>query len=123
MSITGMVSFLTSGDQSYGLRMYAPIWSSSFGNSSGCGAMAAYDLYIGVDQAAMKEQQRLATAVDRVVVVHTVDCGMAAFGGFGYCIFHSWFLLRGLNDRRGREAAGDSRKDCDALGHNLLPIR
>ena len=48
MSITGMVSFLTSADQSYGLRMYAPIASSSFGNSFGCGAIAMYDLYIGV---------------------------------------------------------------------------
>jgi hypothetical protein len=69
--------------------------------------------HLGVEQAAMKEQQRLATAVDRVVVVHTVDCGMAAFGGFGYCIFHSWFLLRCLNDARGQTARGNSRKHCD----------
>src|SRR6267378_8264606 len=60
MSITGMVSFLTSADQSYGLRMYAPIWSSSFGKSSGCGAIATYDLYIGVSFicAAMAEQMK-----------------------------------------------------------------
>src|SRR5436190_846672 len=69
--------------------------------------------HLGVEQAAMKEQQRLATAVDGVVVVHTVDCGVAALAGFGYCIFHSWLLLRGLNDCRSREAGGNGCNLCD----------
>ena len=39
--------------------------------------------HLDLAQAAMKEQQRLARAIDGVVVVHAVDRGMAALGGLG----------------------------------------
>ncbi len=37
--------------------------------------------HLDLAEAAMKQQQRLARAVDRVVVVDSVDRGMAALGG------------------------------------------
>ena len=47
-SMTGISSFFTSDAQSKSWRMSAPIASSSFGNSCGLGAIAAYEVYIGV---------------------------------------------------------------------------
>ena len=52
--------------------------------------------HLDLAEAAMKQQQRLAGAIDRVVVVHAVDRGMAALGGRGYCGLHGRLLLRGL---------------------------
>ena len=79
--------------------------------------------HLDLAQAAMKEQQRLALAIDGVVVVHAVDRGMAALGGLGRCGLHGRLLLGCVNDRRSRKAGGNSRQHCDQRlnGHRGSP--
>ena len=48
--------------------------------------------HLDLAEAAVKQQQRLARAVDGVVVVHAVDSGMAAPGRLGGCGLHGRLL-------------------------------
>src|SRR3989442_9288984 len=69
--------------------------------------------HLDLAEAAVKKQQWFARAVHGVVVIQTVDRGMAALGGLGCYGLHGRLLLRCLDDRRDRKAGGHSRNHCD----------
>ncbi len=69
--------------------------------------------HLDLTQAAMKQQQRLACAVERIVVIHAIDGSMAGLDGLGCCGLHCRLLLHCLNDRGDRKAGGHSRNHCD----------
>src|SRR5687768_18263591 len=66
--------------------------------------------HLDLPQAAVKEQERLTRAVDRVVVAHAVDQSMAAPRGLEVRFFRGWRRRRRLNQPRSRNARGKGRE-------------
>jgi hypothetical protein len=71
--------------------------------------------HLDLAEAPVKQQQRLAGAVDSIVVFDSVYRGMAAPGGLGRCSLHGQILLHSFTMVRPR--CNNIRKYCDQRLH------